>query len=248
MAERARVIVTTSWDDGDPLDAKLADVLSEYGIKGTFYYAPRNRERKVMGASELRRIAERFEIGGHTLTHPDLRGLSDAKLKEEVSGGKQELESILGAPVRTFCYPKGKFNARIRRAVVDAGFEAARTTRSFLFDVKDPFRMPVTFWARDLIWPWWFAHCARSRSWRGFGALADWDFAKPWWKLAAELFDDALRHGGIWHLWGHSWELQERSLWSEFCHLLDVVSRRDDVVYMTNGEVARMGGEAAKME
>lgn len=243
-----RVVVTTSWDDGDPLDAKLADVLAEYGIKGTFYYAPRNRERKVMGASELRRIAERFEIGGHSLTHPDLRPLSDAKLKEEVSGGKQELEAILGAPVRTFCYPKGKYNARVRRAVMDAGFDAARTTRSFLFDIKDPFRMPTTLWARDLPRFMWFPHCGRSLSGRGFKTLLGKGLLKPWWELARALFDDALEHGGIWHLWGHSWELEERGLWNEFRQILDVVSRRDDVLYVTNGEVVRMNQKGAEIK
>jgi len=248
MAERARVVVTTSWDDGDPLDAKLADVLSEYGIKGTFYYAPRNRERKVMGASDVRRIAERFEVGGHTLTHPDLRTLSDAKLKEEVSGGKRELEAILGGPVRMFCYPKGRYNARVRRAVMDAGFDAARTTRSFLFDVKDPWRMPTTLWAKDLNWLWWIPHCGRSLSGRGFRTLAGKGFLKPWWVIARALFDDALEHGGIWHLWGHSWELEERGLWKEFRQLLAAVSRRSDVVYMTNGEVVRMSGIAEKIK
>jgi len=145
----ARVVVTTSWDDGDPMDAKLAEVLAEYGIRGTFYYPPRNRERPVMDAKSVRRLAAHFEIGAHTLTHPDLRSLKSDALTTEVSGSKLHLEDLLGRQVRMFCYPKGRYNSRVRRAVVDAGFAGARTTRSFLFHVNDPWRMPTTLWARD---------------------------------------------------------------------------------------------------
>ena len=53
MANTLRVIVTTSWDDGHPLDLKVADILSEFGIQGTFYVAPYNRERAVLAASDL---------------------------------------------------------------------------------------------------------------------------------------------------------------------------------------------------
>ena len=237
MIENPRTVVTTSWDDGDPLDLKLAEVLAEYGIKGTFYYAPRNRERAVMGASHVRCLAERFEIGAHSLTHPDLRALGSRRLADEVSGGKAALEDLLGRPVPMFCYPKGRYSAQVRRAVMKAGFAGARTTRSFLFAVADRWRMPVTVWARDLAWPWWLPHCARSRSTRGFATLLGRGAGKPWSALALLLFEHALDRGGVWHLWGHSWEIEERRLWSDLRRLLEAVAGRSDVAYLTNGEV-----------
>ena len=49
--------LTTSWDDGDALDARLADLLARYGVPGTFY-VPRNCEGRVLlKRGELRQLA-----------------------------------------------------------------------------------------------------------------------------------------------------------------------------------------------
>ena len=236
-----RPVVTTSWDDGDPLDLKLAETLSEYGIRGTFYHSTHNCERAVMALADVRRLSERFEIGGHSLTHPDLRKLGPQGLHREIRDGKRELEDALGKSTDMFCYPKGRYNARVRQAVVDAGYLGARTTRTFLFDLpRDPWLMPTTLWARDFPWWFWYPHCLRSRSWPGLKELVCRGVGKPWWELAHVLLDHVLAHGGVWHLWGHSWEIEERGLWTDLRKLFERVGGRDDVVYATNGEVVRM--------
>jgi len=241
MPQRANIVVTTSWDDGHPLDVKLAEVLSDYGIAGTFYAAPRNRERSAMGPGQLRQLAERFEIGAHSLTHPDLRRLSDADLARELSDGQGALADVLGRPVEMFCYPKGRYNARVRGAVIDCGFIGARTTRSFVLGLpRDPWLMPTAMPVRDCRWWVWVPHCLRSVSLRGFGVLARRGIGKSWSAMACELFEDVVRHGGVWHLWGHSWEIEEHDLWDDLREVLERVSGRDDALYLTNGEVVRM--------
>ena len=129
MNNCSEVVVTTSWDDGDPMDIKLADLLSEFCVNGTFYVAPRNRERPVMETGILRGLGERFEIGAHSVTHRKLPLLSAQDLREEVSGSKMELEDILAKPVIMFCYPKGMYNRDVRQAVISAGFVGARTVK-----------------------------------------------------------------------------------------------------------------------
>jgi hypothetical protein len=42
--EVSGVFVTTSWDDGHILDHKLASLLHDYRLRGTFYIAPKNVE------------------------------------------------------------------------------------------------------------------------------------------------------------------------------------------------------------
>ena len=42
-------IITTSWDDGHPLDFKLAELLNKYNLKGTFYIPRSNAEHRVYG-------------------------------------------------------------------------------------------------------------------------------------------------------------------------------------------------------
>lgn len=73
-----------------------------------------------------------IEIGGHTITHPILTRISDDEARAEIVGNKQQLEAILGKPLRLFAYPNGKhgvdFDARHAAMVRDAGYVAAFTT------------------------------------------------------------------------------------------------------------------------
>jgi peptidoglycan/xylan/chitin deacetylase (PgdA/CDA1 family) len=71
---------------------------------------------------------EGHEIGSHSLTHPLLPDLPDARVREEIEGSRRELSSIIGAEVRSFCYPNGSYDARALRAVANAGYECAVTT------------------------------------------------------------------------------------------------------------------------
>ena len=70
------------------------------------------------------------EFGGHTVTHPILARETRERVRSEVAGCKQHLESWTGRPVRTFTYPNGQpgdFNDMVKQEVRDAGYEAAFT-------------------------------------------------------------------------------------------------------------------------
>jgi peptidoglycan/xylan/chitin deacetylase (PgdA/CDA1 family) len=73
-----------------------------------------------------------IEIGAHTVTHPILTSLDDESARVEIRAGKEQLEEIIGKPVRLFAYPNGKagkdFDQRHMQMVREAGFEAAFTT------------------------------------------------------------------------------------------------------------------------
>ncbi len=65
------------------------------------------------------------EIGAHTRVHPRLTNLSDALLEHEVAGSKADIESRLGGPVSSFCFPNGApddYDERVERAVEQAGY------------------------------------------------------------------------------------------------------------------------------
>ena len=55
-----QIIVTTSWDDGHPLDFKIASLLEEYNLKGTFYIPKANCENLVMEEEEIIRRAAKL--------------------------------------------------------------------------------------------------------------------------------------------------------------------------------------------
>ena len=57
-----------------------------------------------------------------------------------------------------------------------------------------------------------------------------------WVELGKTLFDQTLRDGGIWHLYGHSWEIEELGLWDDLKRMLDYVRNRPGVIYANNSQ------------
>ncbi|WP_436525451.1 polysaccharide deacetylase family protein [Actinoplanes sp. HUAS TT8] len=227
-----RVVVTTSWDDGHRLDPKLADLLDRYGVVGTFYIAPRNIEFAPgdhLVPQGIRDLAQRHEVGGHTLSHQRLPLISAAEAANEIRDGKDEVEQILGAPISTFCYPRGEYNAEHVGMVKEAGFGLARTVRRHSLGVGDPFEAVTTVNA--------YAHrvdvpqVLRMADLNPFTAgklFLNWDdFAMAW-------FDKCVREGGVYHLWGHSWEVEARGDWARLERVLQYISHRPGVEYVAN--------------
>ena len=148
LSDKPLVAVTTSWDDGHALDLRLAELLDRHQVSGTFYVAPENIEIPAadrLSRADLVNLAKRFEIGAHTLTHRRLPGLSDNEARREIVGGKETVESIIGAPVTAFCYPGGQYDPRHVELVCGAGFRVARTVRRFATRLPaDLLQMPTT--------------------------------------------------------------------------------------------------------
>ncbi|MFF9912676.1 polysaccharide deacetylase family protein [Streptomyces sp. NPDC013457] len=229
---RSRVVVTTSWDDGHKLDDRLAALLDRYGIAGTFYIAPHNAEiaaRDRLSPAGVRDLSERFEIGGHTLTHQRLPRLTDSAAADEIRAGKEELEGTVGAAVTSFCYPRGEYTAAHVDSARAVGFERARTVRRNSLAAGPPLELPTTVHA--------YAHrvdgpvalrLARLRPRRAARMFLQWD------ELAVSWFDLCLERGGVFHLWGHSWEVDAHRDWQRLERVLSHVSGRPGVGYLPN--------------
>ena len=69
-----------------------------------------------------------WELDAHTLTHPDLTTLDDAELWRQVHGSRVALRRLFHVPVDFFCYPAGRYDARVIHSVKRAGFLGATTT------------------------------------------------------------------------------------------------------------------------
>lgn len=124
-----RPIVLT-FDDGyiSAYTAALP-LLQQYGMTATFFIVTGlvGQAGYVTWDHVAALAAAGMEIGAHTVSHPDLRGLTGAALLHEVAGSGQALEGRLGLPVSVFAYPAGKYNAEAVAAVRDH-YEAAVTT------------------------------------------------------------------------------------------------------------------------
>ncbi len=86
-------------------------------------------------------IAAKWEIDAHTLTHPDLTTVDDTRLKQEVAGSRTSIRRRFRVPANFFCYPAGRYDARVIAAVQAAGFLAATTTNFGLAQPDDLFTL-----------------------------------------------------------------------------------------------------------
>jgi peptidoglycan/xylan/chitin deacetylase (PgdA/CDA1 family) len=70
-----------------------------------------------------------IEFGSHTMGHPHLTALGTEDARREIGESRRRLEDSLCTPCRSFAYPYGDWDARVRGLVAEAGYEVACTTR-----------------------------------------------------------------------------------------------------------------------
>lgn len=157
--------IALTFDDGyrDNL-TNVLPLLEKYDAKATVYVVVDRHDREWSttrkashDSGELRReekLSEdellalarsgRVEIGAHTLTHPDLRGLPAPRLDDEIRGSALHLGTTLGVPVRSFAYPFGFFDDTAANAVAAAGYQTAVTTETGIANLAtvDYLRIP----------------------------------------------------------------------------------------------------------
>lgn len=232
------LLVTTSWDDGHPSDLRVADMLEKHGISGTFYVPCTNSEgRPVMRSAEIARLGRRFEVGGHTQDHVILTTIAPEIAEGQIRANKRRLEDLLGHEVRGFAYVRGHHNRIVRSLVKKAGYKYARTVKNLMSTPGlDRFEVATT--------TQFFAHPDSTylRNYVSGGPTLQRSgilravLGHP--ELAARLSRAAeacLHSGGYFHLWGHSWELDEHDLWEELDRFF-VWLRRLHAKFVTNAE------------
>ena len=238
---RSVPIVTTSWDDGDPRDLKIADLLCSRGLPGTFYLPMTGYQgRRTLTTTDLRALSDQgFEIGAHSVSHKNLPSLAAEQLTHEVGVCKQTLEQIVGRSVDMFCYPNGRYNGEVIRHVQHAGCKGARTARMLSMSTDFlPFEMPTTVQAYPHSSTAYIRNLARAHNAPGLlRFMTTLRRFKGWVELGKQLFREVLEQGGIWHLYGHSWEIDELGIWGDLREMLDHVSNRKDVTYVTNSQL-----------
>jgi peptidoglycan/xylan/chitin deacetylase (PgdA/CDA1 family) len=231
------LVVTTSWDDGYPADMKLADLLAKHGARGTFYIPNRNAEgRPVVAEGDLKRLAATFEIGGHSVDHVVLTGLPRPELERQIRDNKAWIEGLTGRRAPCFCYVRGNYDRLVKDVVREAGFDFARTVAAFSASVGlDPLEVPTTlqfFPHRAVNYVKMFRRGPKpDRVPLLLSALAGSDLEKRIDRLA----EMSATRGGYFHLWGHSWELEQHDLWPLLDRVLRQLAARH-VRFATNHE------------
>lgn len=130
-AELPRNPIVFSFDDG--YEGQVRDALPalrRLGWPGVLNLVLQNLPDIGGTRGAKRLVAAGWEIDSHTLTHRDLTTLSDPDLRRELRGSRARITRLLGQPASFFCYPSGRYDARVVQAVHDAGYLAATTTDS----------------------------------------------------------------------------------------------------------------------
>jgi peptidoglycan/xylan/chitin deacetylase (PgdA/CDA1 family) len=138
-------LAAITFDDGYRDFADLAlPVLRARGLHATLFvpaawvgqsngWDAGRPQREILTARELRELPpDTVTVGAHGLTHRRLAGMSADQLRAETHDARRILEDACARPVTLYAYPHGQrddFDAAGERAVADAGFVAACSTR-----------------------------------------------------------------------------------------------------------------------
>jgi peptidoglycan/xylan/chitin deacetylase (PgdA/CDA1 family) len=135
--------IVISLDDGYASHYTAAlPILAKVGWPGVLNLKVDALDQGELSEEQVQEMmAAGWEIGAHTVTHPDLTTLSGAELEAEIGGSKRALERRLGTEIDFFCYPSGRYDEETIAAVRDAGFTGATTTEAGFAHREQPFEL-----------------------------------------------------------------------------------------------------------
>ncbi len=234
------LFITTSWDDGHPLDQRVAELLVKNGLPGTFY-VPLISERELIDNASLNSMSRHFEIGGHTVSHCDLRTRSLSESSREIVHCKSVLEQVTSKPCESFGFPFGRFRRAHIQQVRDAGFTLARTVELMSLDVPclrtGVGIMPTTLQATPA---GTFVFLRNSLKRLHPGNFVRYAVVRrsDWVAMLEATLEIAVQQGGVVHLWGHSWEVELHQQWKNLDRAFSLLAQfRHQAGYFSNGEL-----------
>jgi len=241
------IYFTSSWDDGAIYDIKLSKLLTKHNHNATFYIPIKNMEnREVIDASQIKELSNNFEIGAHTTNHVYLDRISKEEAKKEIEQSKEELELIIGRPVKGFCFPGGKFRKAHLNIISQAGYSYARTTKMFYTTNKTSL-LNTTLQAYDHSRFTYYKHLLKRINMVGFfeyfmDILSN--RKKQWDSLLCDILEKHLANDSddkitIIHLWGHSWEIEKNNQWSRLESILEQINKLQ-IETKTNYEISKL--------
>lgn len=220
------VLVCQCWDDGFTDDGALTALLRSLAVPATFnlnpglhqdqryvafeYTSPAGGQPKPvwrLAREELDEVYRDFRIGNHTLTHPDLTGMTPEAVAEEVGQGRRILQEWFDQDVRGFAYPFGRHDQTARAAVAAAGHSYGRTVES----------------TDDVLgWPDRISQAASCH----FRAADFW-----------QRYEQARQREAAFYFWGHSYELVSRSDWTDLAATYERICADDRAVWCEVSDV-----------
>lgn len=158
LGSPGRDVLSLTFDDGFASVAlEGARVIADLGLSATLFLTtgrvgsdnawpsqPTGAPRfPMMNWDQLESLQRSgWSIEAHSMTHPDLRLLSDGALEDELARPLEEIERRLGRRPTALAYPYGYYDARVRRVACRLYRTAVTTNFAALRPTDDPHALP----------------------------------------------------------------------------------------------------------
>ena len=226
--------VTFSYDDGVTHDIKLAEILSQYGMKGTFNVCSRlfgdNEGGYFLTKGEMEKyiLQKGHEIAVHGADHraPGMQRPID--VIQEFLDCRRELEEAFEIIIRGMAYPDSGITSfcsgastldNIRQTLQNIDIAYART----LGGDNDSFQLPTD-------WHQWMPTAHHDNP-------VVFEYIKKFLEIDVEHAYAAGRTPKLFYLWGHSFEFERNHNWEHLVQICEAIGNQPDVWYATNMEI-----------
>jgi peptidoglycan-N-acetylglucosamine deacetylase len=218
----SHTLFTTSWDDGHPLDVRIADALEEFGFVGTFYASTGPEGRRLISDNALARIGRNHELGVHGRTHTIFPELAHSALADEIQWALDDL-SRFGRVGRIVAPPRGKIDAATRRFIGKLGY-AVRTGAILGSPSVWGNSIEPTFQLYPHAWKTIIRNCAYRRRVPALALLRALARDTTRGDRFHQLLQAAARRQRCVHVWGHAADLERLDLWATLRRILQTAA------------------------
>ena len=120
--EPSKKLVALTFDDGPHKThtKEILETLDAYDVKATFFVVGTNAERFPDIVQYA--VNKGHEIGNHTYTHPNMKGISHSELQAELSLNEDLLFSICGVRTKLFRPPCGEMSDTVSSITEESGY------------------------------------------------------------------------------------------------------------------------------
>jgi len=137
----SKPVVITFDDSYENIYTNGLNLMEEYNFSGTIFviagYVGRESIWDVnlggirfrhLSCAQIKEMSRKgFEIGSHSMTHPDLTRIDERRLKQELKESREAIEDMIGKEVRYLSFPFGRYNKRVVEAAKECGYEKGCT-------------------------------------------------------------------------------------------------------------------------
>ena len=210
--------VTLSYDDGSKHDARLIDIMQQYGLKGTFNVCSSHLLEGGENSVPVSKYLDAgMEIAMHGQNHLWVVACTGADEVREFYQDKLDMERLTGCMMRGGAYAFGTYTDRTVELLRSLGVCYFRTCHQ-----TNAFDLPGDF----LRWPMTCTHSSPK-----LPELIDAFLAE---RAKGAVYYEKPR---LFYLMGHSWEFARDDSWGVIEDFGRRMAEREDIWHATNAEI-----------